>query len=72
MVTLDKNINYLLYIMLNHVELYVDDEQKSNFSSEPFVWLWSERAFGKHSLKAVAYDNAGNSASAEMVVWKLF
>ena len=58
--------------MLNHVEIYVDGEQRYNFSSEPFVWRWSEKTFGQHDVRVVAYDNAGNSASAEMVVWKFF
>lgn len=56
---------------VNHVELYLDGEQRCNFTTEPYLWLWNERAFGKHILKTVAYDNAGNTAVDEIVVWKV-
>jgi hypothetical protein len=37
-----------------------------------YEWPWEERVFGKHTIKAVAYDNAENSTSDEILVWKFF
>jgi hypothetical protein len=54
---------------IDRVEFYVDDELKHTVSDEPFEWLWDERILGRHTLKAVAYDNAGNIAIVEQEVW---
>jgi len=53
------------------VEIYIDDTLKANITSEPFVWRWTERTFGRHTLKVVAFDNAGNKATDEIIVWKI-
>jgi len=57
---------------INHVEFYIDNELKANDTTEPYVWMWSEKTFGRHVVRVTAYDNAGNSASDEIVVWKFF
>lgn len=59
---------------IRNVEFYIDDELKANLFSEPYVWNWSERSplKFKHTIKLIAYDIAGNSASKEMNVWKFF
>jgi hypothetical protein len=31
--------------------------------------LWDETIFGTHTIKAIAYDNAGNIATVEQEVW---
>jgi hypothetical protein len=53
------------------VEFYVDDILKHTASSSPFEWLWAETAFLRHTIKTIAYNNAGNMASDEQVVWIL-
>lgn len=54
--------------IFNKVEFYVDDELKYIDTKTPFEWLWDKIIFGKHSLKVVAYDNAGNSAGDKVNV----
>ena len=53
------------------VEFYIDDVLKANVTSEPYTWTWTEKTIGKHTIKVVAYDNEGNSASEEIEVRKL-
>lgn len=57
---------------VSYVEFYVDDVLKSTDTSAPYTWLWNETAFLKHTVKAVAYDTAGNNAYVELSVWKFF
>lgn len=47
---------------VSRVELYVDGLLKTTLVAEPYQWVWDEFAFFGHELKAVAYDNIGNSA----------
>jgi 5-hydroxyisourate hydrolase-like protein (transthyretin family) len=53
------------------VEFYIDGNLKVFFTAEPFLWTWNEKTIGKHTIKIVAYDLQGNSASKELVVYKL-
>jgi hypothetical protein len=57
---------------IDHTEIYIDNQLKANISSEPYSWMWSEKAFFIYMIKAVAYDKAGNSDSKELQVWKFF
>lgn len=57
---------------INQVEFYIDDELKSTDTTEQYSWTWSKRAFLRHTIKVIAYDGGGNSASDEIVVWKFF
>ena len=50
------------------VEFYVDNSLKETLSEPPYTWNWNEVAVGPYTLKAVAYDNAGNKVSAEIPV----
>lgn len=54
---------------IDRVEIYIDDELKAYLEEEPYTWLLDERLLGRHVLKIVAYDNAGNTASDEMAFW---
>ena len=53
---------------IKKVEFYIDDNLKETIEKEPFEWLWNETAFFKHSIKVIAYDKAGNTASDEIDV----
>jgi len=57
---------------INHLDLYIDGTFKSNSTTSPCSWDWSERAFFRHEIKVLAYDNAGNNASKKIIVWKFF
>jgi len=54
------------------VEFYIDDEPKLELLSEPYKFIWDEKSPGKHILKIIAYDTAGNNAEKEIVAWKFF
>jgi hypothetical protein len=55
---------------LNRVELYIDNEFIKLYSSEPCIWSWDETKFGKHTIKAIAYDDYGYQTDDEITVWK--
>ncbi|MCD6467763.1 MAG: hypothetical protein J7L32_00395 [Thermoplasmata archaeon] len=57
---------------VSHVEFYIDNSLKADDNSLPYSWNWDEKTFGQRTIKVVAYDNAGNSASDETTVWRFF
>jgi C1A family cysteine protease len=57
---------------IKKADLYIDNRLKTSFYEEPYQWLWSRVSFGRHVLKIVVQDNAGNKAYEEMTVWKFF
>lgn len=69
---IDIEINASAQKGIDRVEFYIDDELKYNDSTEPYNWTWNERAFFGHAIKVTVYDNTGNNASDEIVVWKFF
>lgn len=54
---------------MNRVEFYVDNEHRGTDYEEPYEWLWGNSTgfFGKHSIKAKAYDHAENSISSKEI-----
>jgi len=54
---------------INRVEFYIDDVLKETDTTYPYEWLMDEPMFFKHTLKTVAYDNAGNTATDEIEFW---
>jgi hypothetical protein len=54
------------------VEFYIDGTLKFTDTSEPYSWLWEERAFLMHEIKVVAYDTIGQKAEEKISVFKLF
>lgn len=51
--------------LLNNETVHVDD-------TAPFTWTWDKIQFGIFKLKVIATDGAGNTASEEIPVLKLF
>jgi chitinase len=51
------------------VDLYVDDALTATTTAAPFSFTWnaSHAARGSHTLKAVAYDAAGNTGTSALV-----
>ena len=45
---------------------------QTNVTAPPYVWVWDQRVFGRFTIVVEAFDGAGNKASDEVVVWKLF
>jgi len=57
---------------LDYIELYIDNALKETFYSIPKSWTWDEKVFFRHIIKIIAYDNAGNNAIKQKIVWKFF
>jgi len=55
---------------MNRVAFYIDGILKGNDTSKPYSFDWKEVRSGKHTIKVTAYDNAGNNASTEILVFK--
>ncbi|MGC9308365.1 MAG: OmpL47-type beta-barrel domain-containing protein, partial [Thermoplasmatota archaeon] len=51
------------------VEFYIDDELQKTVTDEPFELVWDEPAFWKHTIQAIAVDQAGNRATVEQEIW---
>lgn len=67
--------NIILYASddsaVKKVELYIDDENVKTFSQEPYEWTWNKLSIGRHTIKAVAYDDQGKTSTASMEVFSL-
>jgi len=52
------------------VEFYVDGTLRSTDTSSPYSWPWDTTTFANssHTLKAIAYDAAGNSTPSQITV----
>ncbi len=70
--TIDIEVYAVADAGVKRVEFYIDDEYKASITSEPYVWKWAERTWGKHTLKVIAVDNNETIRSFEIEVWKFF
>jgi len=56
---------------LSKVEFYLDGKLKFTDESEPYEWKWNKLSFGRHKIKAVAYNMDGEqSGFDDAIVWK--
>ena len=53
---------------IEKVEFYIDGSLKAEDNSTPYEWIWDERTIGKHTIKVIAYDKAGNKETREVEV----
>jgi hypothetical protein len=58
--------------LVDYVEFYINGEKRKTDSLSPYRFTnWVEKGlFGKYTIKAIAYDTAGNQNSDEIIVWK--
>jgi hypothetical protein len=56
---------------IKSVAFYLDDELQYNDTEAPYGWVWNTRDFFPSQIKIVAYDNFGNSKSADLKVWHI-
>ena len=54
---------------VDKVELYVDGNYKAGDTTQPYEWVLDEKTIGKHTLKVVVSDKAGNKISEEREVF---
>jgi hypothetical protein len=52
------------------VEFYIDGALKATVTAEPYLWNWTARTLGKHTIKVVAYGFHNDTASKELEVTK--
>ncbi|MBI4744359.1 MAG: hypothetical protein HY776_06030 [Actinobacteria bacterium] len=58
------NVNASDNISLDKVELYIDNQLKTTFTNPPYSYNWDTTGLsGEHTIKAIAYDKAGNTNS---------
>jgi Bacterial Ig domain len=61
---------------MSHVEFYLDGDLQATDDTgqnNTYSWTWDERvSLFPYLLGVKAYDLAGNSASIQMRVWKIF
>ncbi len=56
---------------LSKVEFYLNDKLVFTDEESPFEWEWNTFSFGRHTVKAVAYDLGGiESGFDESKIWK--
>lgn len=55
---------------IEKVVFYINDNMRFADTAAPFEFLWTEIISGQYTIKAVAFDNAGNSAETEISVFK--
>ncbi|OGS40912.1 MAG: hypothetical protein A3K77_01030 [Euryarchaeota archaeon RBG_13_31_8] len=53
---------------IDYVDLFVDDELKVSLHGPYYEWMLDEPLFSKHTIKAIAYNIAGDNASNEIDV----
>jgi len=72
--SIDIEVNAADDAGISKVELYIDNGLKTTLTETPYNWTWDVKTLlrFRHKIKAVAYDNAGNSATNTIIVWKLF
>ena len=54
------------------VEIYIDNKLKDTVNEEPYNWYWNKFSFGRHKLKFIAYDYAGNKVEESFDAMKIF
>jgi len=62
-------VNAFSDIGIEKVLFYLDNNLTAIKTDEPYEWVLEKKTFGKHEVKIVAYDNAGNEVSKRMNIW---
>ncbi len=57
------------FVGIEKVEFYIDGKLKAVVDHLPYQWLWDEKALCMHTIKVIACDKAGNTATDEQTVW---
>jgi hypothetical protein len=73
---IDIEINVTLYEgnSIDYVEILIDNISKYNYTSEPYIYNWSEKTPFKfrHTIKIIANRYGYFETSKKLWVWKLF
>ncbi len=71
------SINIMFYLFDNgsgveKVDIFIDNKLKDTIFEEPYEWYWNSFSLGRHDLRIVAYDYAGNKVEKTFEVMKIF
>jgi hypothetical protein len=58
------------YWGVQKVEFYLDDALQATVTTEPYLWNWTAKTSGKHTIKVIAYGLNNDTASKEIEVTK--
>ena len=58
--------------VIDYVDLFIGNEWQETLDSEPYIWRWDERAFGRKTVLVKAYTQDGAYGQDEIEVWKFF
>ena len=53
------------------VEYYIDNTLKATITKEPYLWDWTEKNFGEHTIKVIAYGYNNDTSMKEIQVTKI-
>jgi len=65
-ITIDVNANDASGI--SKVLIVIDEDLRSEITSEPYQWTWNEKIVGTSIIEVIAYDTAGNIGRAQTEV----
>ncbi len=68
----DINVSVYDSSGIEKVEFYIDGKPKGEILSEPYIFIWEESSFGRHTITAIAYDKAEQYSEEEITIWKFF
>jgi hypothetical protein len=54
------------------VLFYLNGDLMTTMTLPPYSWRWDDRGFGRYTILVKAVDGAGNNATDEMTVWRIF
>jgi len=68
--TIPVDVSYTEGATIDHIDFYLDDETSPfhEESASPYNFDWEDIPAGTYTLKAVAYDNEGNTAEDKITV----
>ncbi|MFW6121197.1 MAG: Ig-like domain-containing protein, partial [Petrotogales bacterium] len=67
---IDINISVKSEAKIEKVELEINGKLKNTITEEPYTYRWAPLLCGRYTIKATAYDEAGQKGSHEIKVFK--
>lgn len=55
---------------IDYVQLFINDELKTNTTTTPLVFIWDQPSWGKQTLETHAYDTAHHCTTKQLTIYK--